>query len=68
VEAVRVSLASRGKTGLERGAGAKVGLRTALWPVISRLDILLHFYLTYCATGLPPHHIMPVDLAGQGTG
>ena len=68
MEAVRVSLASRGKTGLERGGGAKVGLRRALWPVISRVDILLHFYLSYCATGLPSHHFMPVDLAGQGTG
>ncbi len=42
-----MSLASRGETGLERGGGGKVGLWRALWPVISRLDIFLHFvYLT----------------------
>jgi hypothetical protein len=67
VEAVRVSLASRGRTGLERWGGAKVVVRRSLWPVISRLDNYLHFRSTYCLSGLPPHHFIPVDLAGQGT-
>jgi len=67
VEAGRVSLASRGRTGLERGGGAKVEVRRSLWPVFSRLDIFLHFCSTYSGSGLPPHHFIPVNLAGQGT-
>jgi len=62
-----VSLASRGRTGLERGGGAKVEVRRSLWPVSSRPDIFLHFCLAYCVSGVPPHHFIAVNLAGKGT-